>query len=345
MRQAALSALVGALVAVLILWSHSKGDINRTAYGDGLIYRYVTNHLNEPKADVDPVVSSRGTSLRYGRVGLPGAIWLFSAGRDSAMPWAQAGLMVLSAAIACAAMSRLIPVGPLAALLPFLAPGFPEALSGGFADAFAAALCILAALLSVSRRWTWATIVMAIAILSRENAAIVLVALGAWGIVKRDRRAGLLALALVPTMIWYAIIASRYGHIPVLDPYLRVTTQTVGPPFVALFRSLAHPASIGAEVVLCVHIVVALIGIVCGRRSILGLLVAATSLQLLISGPFAWQLLGEATRTAVILQVFVVGAIAAWVARDSLPGDLLLPGSSQKTGRPPSNSPQHATSN
>ena len=344
MRQAALSALVGALVAVLILWSHSKGDINRTAYGDGLIYRYVASHLDEPRADVDPVVSSRGTSLRYGRLGLPGAIWLLSAGRASAMPWAQAGLMVLSAAIACAAMSRLIPLGPLAAMLPFLAPGFPEALSGGFADAFAAALCILAALLTVRRRWMWATIVMAIAILSRENAAIVLLAPAAWGIVKRDRRAGLLALSLVPTMIWYGIIASRYGHIPVLDPYLRTTTQTVGPPFVALYRSLAHPASVGAEIVLCVHIVAAVIGIVCGRRSILGLLVAATSLQLLISGPFAWQLLGEATRTAVLLQVFVVGAIAAWVARGSLPSDLLVAGAPQTAGMSSSNSPQHAPS-
>lgn len=324
MRQAALSALLGALVAVLILWSHSKGDINRTAYGDGLIYRYVAGHLDQPRAAVDPVVSSRGTSLRYGRIGLPGAIWLLSAGRASAMPWAQAGLMVFSAAVASAAMSLLLPIGLLAALLPFLAPGFPEALSGGFADGFAAALCVFAVLLCVRERWLWAAIVMAIAILSRENAAIILLGLGAWGLLKRDRRAVLLALSLVPTMIWYGIIAERYGHIPVLDPYLRVTTQTVGPPFLALLRSIAHPASLEAEIVLCLHILAAGVGIVLGRRTIFGLLVAASSLQLLISGPFAWQLIGEATRTAVILQMFVVASLGAWVARDSLPNGLFV---------------------
>jgi hypothetical protein len=341
-RQAALSALLGAFIAVLILWSHAKGDINRTAYGDGLIYRYVASHLDQPKAEVDPVVSSRGTSLRYGRIGLPGAIWLLSAGRATAMPWAQAGLMVFSAAIASAAMSRLMPIGLLAALLPFLAPGFPEALSGGFADGFAAALCVCAVLLCVREHWFWAAMVMAIAILSRENAAVALLGLGAWGFLKRDRRALLLALSLLPTMIWYGIIAARYGHIPILDPYLRVTTQTVGPPFVALFRSLAHPASVGAEIVVCFHIIAATIGIILGRRTIFGLLVATASLQLLISGPFAWQLIGEATRTAVILQVFVVSAIAAWVGRDSLPTTLFLPAGSGHVATPSSMTPHDA---
>jgi len=344
MKQAAISALLGAIVAILILWSHSSGHIDRTAYGDGLIYRYVASHLDQPKNAVDPVVSSRGTSLRYGRIGLPGAIWLFSAGRSNAMPWIQAAIMVISAAIASAAMSVLLPIGLLAALVPFLAPGFPEAISGGFADAFAVALCVGAVALCFKDRWLWATVVMAIAILSRENAAVVLLALGGWAVVKRAPRGAFLALAVIPTIIWYGIIASRYGHIPLLDPYLRVTTQTVGPPLIALYRSLAHPASAGSEVVLCLHLAAAAVGLYLGRRNVFGLLVAATSLQLLISGPFAWQLIGEATRTAVILQMFVVIAIAAWVARDRLPAGLQLPLCRHNGRMRSSQTPHYATS-
>jgi hypothetical protein len=325
-KRAAASAVVGALIAVLILWSHSKGNINRTAYGDGLIYRYVASHLNEPRATVDPVVSSRGSSLRYGRIGLPGAIWLLSAGRSEAMPWAQAALMVFSAAAASAAMALLVrPAGPLGALLPFLAPGFPEALSGGFADAFAVALCLWAVVLAVRDRWGAASIVLAIAILTRENAGVVLLGLAAWGVLKRSPRVVLLGLSVIPTIVWYLIIAGRYGHIPLFDPYLRVTTQTIGPPVVALYRSIVHPASTAAEFVLLAHLLAAAVGIIAGRRTIFGVLVAAASLQLLVSGPFAWQLIGEATRTAVILQTFFVAAITSRIYEHHLDPEVFLP--------------------
>src|SRR5205809_6059297 len=91
---------LAALVALGALIAVSRGHVDRMAYGDGLIYRYVASHLTTPPSQVDPVVSSRGSSIRYGRIGFPALIWLASAGHDSVMPWAQAALIVLSAGFA-----------------------------------------------------------------------------------------------------------------------------------------------------------------------------------------------------------------------------------------------------
>src|SRR6266550_685028 len=134
------AALLASLVAASALAAISRAQINNTAYGDGLIYRYVAGHLTTPPNQIDPVVRSRGTSIRYGRIGFPALIWFTAAGHNSAMPWSQAALIVLAAGAAGAATSILFPrAGPIGAALAFIAPGFSLSVVGGYGEVLAVA--------------------------------------------------------------------------------------------------------------------------------------------------------------------------------------------------------------
>ena len=308
------AACVGAVLAAVIILASSQGDVSRMTTGDGLIYRYVAMNLDTDPADIDPVVKERGTSLRYGRIGLPAAIWVLSAGRPSLMRYVQPLVMVAAAAAAAAAAAMLFPgAGPLAALLPFAAPGFIVALAGGFAETMAIALALWAVWCALGRRWGWCAIVLCAAILTRENAGFVLIGLAVWMLV-RGTPGGLpfLAASLVPVAGWYAFVRARYGHVPPLDPYLRVTTDTVGTPGAALVRSFTDAPSAGGAVTAGLHVAAALAGLALARRSLFGLIAAITAFQVFASGPFAWRFIGEAARTGVFLQLFVLLAILAW---------------------------------
>lgn len=310
-RRVILAALIGAALSALILFARARGSIHDTAMGDGAIARYIAAHFDAEPAEVHPVVAERGTSLRYGRAGMPAAIWLLAAGRRDAMPWSHATLTVLSGAVAAAAAAALMSrAHPWAPLLPFLAPGFPLAVSGGFAEAFAVPLVLLGIWAALRRRWFICAGAMAGALLTRENTAPILLVLVVLAVVRRAwAGAGALALAVVPTAAWYAFVAQRFGHIPPLDPYLRVVTETVGPPFVALYDSLTDAASLGSLITLLVHLGAWGVCIALIRRSLFAVLGAVTGVQLLVSGPFAWELIGEAARTAVFLQLFTILAL------------------------------------
>jgi hypothetical protein len=108
-RYLLIAASLAGAIALLSLLAESRGHVQRTAYGDGLIYRYVASHLTTPPSQIDPVVSSRGSSIRYGRIGFPAFIWITAAGQSSAMPYAQAVLIVILAGAAGAATTLLFP--------------------------------------------------------------------------------------------------------------------------------------------------------------------------------------------------------------------------------------------
>lgn len=305
-RYVAAGAAAAAVAAAIVLAS-SRGDVDRMVYGDGLIYRYVAAHFSQRPADVDPVVRERGTSLRYGRVGLPALIWIASAGRPAAMPYVQPALIVLAAGAAGAAAVKLAPrAGPLAPLVPFLAPGFAVSVAGGFAEVVAVAFALWAVVLAREERWVPAAVALSAAMLTRENAGAVLVGLAIWcALQRRGPAIGILALSVIPALAWYAFIASRYGHIPILDPYLRVTTDTIGPPVVAIYRAIVDSQASSA-VTAIVHLVLAGVGFAMWRRSIAGAIAAAAGLQVLAAGRFSFKFEGEAVRQFVFLQLFVL---------------------------------------
>jgi hypothetical protein len=304
------SALIAALFAAGIILASSRGQVDRMAYGDGLIYRYVAAHFAQPPGDVDPVVVERGTSLRYGRVGLPAAIWVASAGRPSAMRYAHPAVIVLAAGGAGAAAALLIPgAGGFAPILPFLAPGFSIGVAGGFGEVLAVAFGLWAVVLAGRGRWPAAAAALAGAILTRENAGAILLGLVVWYVfIRRDRRAVVLLLSLVPVGIWYVFVDARYGHVPILDPYLRVATDTIAPPFIAVWRSLtAAPA--GPALTAAIHVALMLLAFTLWRRSVFGAVSAAAGLQVLSAGKFSWHFEGEAVRAFTFLQIFLILAI------------------------------------
>jgi hypothetical protein len=296
------------------------------AYGDGLIYRAVAARINAPPDLVNPVVASRGTSLRYGRIGFPALIWAAAGGHPPAMPYSQPVLTIVIAGAASAGAVAFFPAaGGLSAFLPFLAPGFPLAIAGGYAEILAIALSVWAVWFMVAQRPWVASMLLGVAVLTKENAVFVLAGLALWAMFRRRlRSAFILALSLIPVIGWYAYIAIRYGHIPPLDPYLRVTTTTVGPPVVSLARSLHHAASTESFVMTVLHLGLLVVALLIARHSLLGLIAAVASLQVLIVGPFGWKFIGDAARISSTFELFTILGFLAYLRPSWVDARLLL---------------------
>jgi hypothetical protein len=145
--------------------------------------------------------------------------------------------------------------------------------------------------------------------LTRENAGAVLLGLAVWFALRR--RYGViarLALSALPIAAWYGFVAWRYGHFPILDPYLRVTTETIATPFVAIWRSLTDSTASGA-LTAGFHLTLALIAFALWRSSIVGAIAAACGLQVLAAGRFSFVYEGEAFRQFTLLQLFLILAL------------------------------------
>jgi hypothetical protein len=299
--------LLSAILGLAALLSVSRGHVDRMAYGDGLIYRYVAGHLTTPPSQIDPVVSSRGSAIRYGRIGFPALIWLASAGHNSAMPYAQAALIVLSAGLAGAATAHLFPrAGPIGALLAFIAPGFALSVVGGYGEVMAAALALWAVILASRARYWPAAALLTTAMLTRENAGAILIGLVAWELLhRRAKGAAILSTSIIPLAAWYAFIDERFGHIPLLDPYLGKTTDTIGTPFVAVWHSLTQGRA-GSMATAAIHLALALIAFWLWRKSVLAIVAAAAGLQVIGSGAFAWHFIGDAMRAFTFLELFLL---------------------------------------
>src|SRR6266571_4920848 len=89
------AALLGGGLTVVLIVAVAHGHVDRMTYGDGYLHRYVALHLNAKPAALDPLVVADGPALRYGRIGLPAAIWILSGGRASVMRYVQPGIMVV----------------------------------------------------------------------------------------------------------------------------------------------------------------------------------------------------------------------------------------------------------
>ncbi len=169
------AALLGAGLTLILIVAVGHGDVERMTYGDGLFYRYVAQHLDASPAELDPLVAARGPAMRYGRIVLPAATWVLSAGQPSAMRYVQPSIMVISGAAIAAMASEFLPgFGLGAAMLPFFALGLSLSLSGGYAEPVAAAFGMGACLCVRGRRWGPAAVLLALAMLTRESAFVFL---------------------------------------------------------------------------------------------------------------------------------------------------------------------------
>jgi hypothetical protein len=292
--------------------------------GDGLFYRYVASHMDAGPGDLNPVVAARGPSLRYGRIGLPAAIWLVSVGHVRLMPYAQPALMVLCAGAISAAAATLLPAAGLrAGLLPFLAIGLTHALSGGFSEPFAAAFGLWGIVLAARGRAGWASTALAVSLLTRETAVVFLLGAALACAIRRDgRAAGAVALAALPAAVWYLVVAARFGHLPLTDPYLS-EAGTSAVPFASLAHALLH-FSLKVRVIALAHIGLCLAGLRLWRRTAIGSAAAASVVQLAWFPLLSWHFLGDAFRTLAFLELLVLLAFAVQVSgRESAPAGAL----------------------
>jgi hypothetical protein len=312
-------ALGAGLATAIVVASWAGDPGHATAYGDGLIYRFVAAHIGADEADLeelDPgrVVAERGPSLRYGRVGLPALVWVASAGKASAMPVAQPAVLILAAGFTSAATAALLPRGgPLTAALPFLAPGFPLAIAGGFAEALAIAFGLWAVWFALRERWFPSALLLAFAVLTKENAIAIVAGLGIWLVLRRRwRPLAALVAGMVPVGAYWLFVMGRFGHIPPLDPYLREATTTIGTPVVALIQSFTDAYSTESIVAAAAHVAAGILVALLVRTSIFALIGSVAALQLLAAGPFGWRFIGDASRISTIFEMFVVFAVVAW---------------------------------
>jgi Gpi18-like mannosyltransferase len=232
------------------------------------------------------------------------------------MAVSQAAVLVLAAAAAAAAAASLFPrAGPLAAILPFAAPGFALSIVGGYAEPLAVAFGLWAIVFALKERIVASSVMLALAVLTKENALVIVAGLLLWMVARRRwRSAALLTGSLVPVIGWYAFVAGRFGHIPVLDPYLARAAEFPG---VGLFHSLTDATSTGSAVAAAIHVGLVVVVVLLARRSIYGLIASIAGLQVLFASPFAWKWIGDATRISVFIQLFAVLALFAWWRSDS----------------------------
>ena len=322
------AACLGAAFAAVMILAYGGGRVSKMTSGDGLFYRYVASHLDAGKSDLAPIVAARGPSLRYGRIALPAMIWILSAGRPGAMPYAQPIIMIFAAAAIAAAARKLFPDrGPLVAVGPFLAIGLTLAIAGGYTEAVAVAFASWAVVAAKEERWVASSVLVALTLLARENAAVVLLGLGSWcAYQKRWRPLTILACSVIPVAIWHAMVAARFGHLPLADPYLWSGAQTARIPFVSLVRGF-YDFSAGATLAAAAHLAVGVVAVrlLVRERSILTFLAASAALQLAAVPLLNWQYAGDTFRLFSFLEVFTVLAVASVIGTAAVSPSLAHP--------------------
>lgn len=313
------SAVVGMTFATVVILAYSGGKVSEMTSGDGLFYRYVAAHLDIAEADLDPIVAARGPSLRYGRITLPVMIWLFSAGEPGAMPYAQPAIMIVAAGAIAAAARRLFPERtPLVSLVPFLALGLTLSVGGGYTETAAVAFVMWAVVAVRAERWVTASVLLALGMLARENAVVILIGLGLWFAWKRRwAPLAILACSILPVVAWHLVVAARFGHLPLADPYLWAGAQTTRIPFVSLAKGLVD-FSAAATFTAAIHLALWLVALALAvtRRTMLALIAATAGLQLMAVPLLNWQYAGDAFRLFSFLEVFAILALTAESARD-----------------------------
>ena len=158
------------------------------------------------------------------------------------------------------------------------------------------------------------------AMLTRENAGAVLLGLIVWQLMhKAPKAAGILLTSLIPLIGWYAFCDARFGHIPLFDPYLHTTTDTIATPIVGIWHALTQGPA-GSIATAAIHLAFALIALWFWRKDIFAIVAAAAGLQVLSSGVFAWHFIGDAMRAFTFLELFLLLTLLRYRWPEPQPG-------------------------
>jgi hypothetical protein len=318
-RRLPLAFALGTIVAGALIVAGARGDVDRMTLGDGYIHRYVALNLTTPADQIERPIVESGTSLRYGRIGWPAILFLVSGGNETVIRLMQPIATALAAGAAVAALGFLLPrAPPLAWISLFVVPGFTLSVAGGFAEVASLALALWGLAAALRARFGWAALAFAAAMLTKELAAAVLLGAVIWSARGRVRGWPMMLWSLVPVVAWHGIVRARFGHFPLLDPYLS-SGRGVTLPGVGLFESLTDAFSVSSLVVTLLHVVLGVALWFVARRSAFGLVGALASLPLLIMTPHTpWRYIGDGFRTSIFIEAFALLALIAWLRPETV---------------------------
>lgn len=158
------------------------------------------------------------SSYYWGHPGYGWAAWLASiGGHPSAVPDALLAVGLLSLLVAGAAASMLagsLGWTPWGGLAVALHPGLVFAVANDTSEPLGAALLVLGLLAYVRGRLAWALVLLAALCLVKEPLVLVPLAIAAWELWRNRRRPPLVALAVVPALLWWLYIRVHLGSFP-----------------------------------------------------------------------------------------------------------------------------------
>jgi hypothetical protein len=290
----------------------------RPGYGfDGqFFYRLASSPTATGMGRVDGIVFDY--KVRGGRIGYPGLVWMTSlGGRPGLLAVAMIVVNVVAVGALAWVAARLAADHGRAAVWGLAVAGywgFAIVLGRDLAELVAAAAVFGAVLLVGRRRYLWASVPAALAVLTREQCVLAVAAV-AVGVLVAERRRGrwrvaitavgsLVALPVAVFLVWQLLVASVVGELPATSTSVNTTY-----PFADFARSLrgwvrmfgdglgsAHHFSIGASLPLLGF--VALVGLV-------GLAVTSDGMRL------AWQ--ERPWEPLLVLAGIGVFACSSWI--------------------------------
>lgn len=239
--------------------------IDRRSGGDGYDGQFYLYMIKDLLMGEDGIPNP----FRFQRILYPVLVWMFALGRAELLPASM--LFVNLAAIALSALllwkllretegdgdcpkncgprifGRRLGTVPRADLRPehlfiyTLNVGFLVAVFYDVATPLCVALIVAAAYFYWRDRMWLASLMMALSLLAQENGGVVLVALGAWLLARKElKKALILGLSVAPWAAWQIILWARYGHLPFI-----MSGNHLRPPFMGMISQLSSQALSG----------------------------------------------------------------------------------------------------
>jgi hypothetical protein len=177
------------------------------------------------------------TPYRRARIAYPALGWAASGGgQPEALSWALIALNVAGVGLLGLLGGLVARDAGRHALWGLLVPAFPGfafAVSRDLAEVIAAAGLVGALLLARRGHWLGAGVVLSLAVLTRESAAVAVAALAlVWLVRRRPAEAAAWLLPVAALGAWELVVWARYGSVPLLGD-----RNAASPPFAGLLPS------------------------------------------------------------------------------------------------------------
>ena len=252
-------------------------------------------------------------AYRYGRIGMPFAAWLLALGHPAAVTWSLVGLHH-AAFIALPLLSTTLleqyGAPAIGGAVVLAIPGLLAIYDRPYAEVVLVALLLATVLAVTTRRVRWAWCLLALAILTKETAAIAIAPMVWYSLRnRRPREAAAWCSALVPYLAWACWVRIRVGDFPVPGTD-RVEKRALSFPGGGL-RVVLRDKSSSAEIAFLVlaTVAVAIAGAWLARPSLLSGYALTFGLFAACAGPSTLRFSGETLRLLSVPQAFVTLSI------------------------------------